>query len=157
MSAVMDKVRSLWIPLRGMNLLLPNVAVAEVVPFREAEAMEKAPDWMLGSLNWRDQRIPVISFESFSGVSTQEDRERSRIIVLNNTLKKGELPFFAMVTSGIPRLFLADEEALDDVLSKDAINNPYANSAVRIGSEVAMIPALETITREVAKAWKRAG
>jgi hypothetical protein len=45
-----ETVRSLWIPLRGMNLLLPNVAVAEISPYRVPDSLKDAPDWLLGTL-----------------------------------------------------------------------------------------------------------
>ena len=153
MSAVIDKVRSLWIPLRGMNLLLPNVAVAEVVPYREPEALEQAPDWMLGVLNWRNQRIPLVSYELFCRQDAPDATQRARILVMNNTRGDARLPFYAMVTSGIPRLFLADEEGLDDALNKDAFASDHSQSAVRIGSEQADIPDLARVHREIEQAW----
>lgn len=153
MSAVIEKVRSLWIPLRGMNLLLPNVAVAEVIPYREPEAADAGPDWMLGILHWRDQRIPLVSYERFCRQDAPESVDRARILVLNTTREDSRLPFFAMVTSGIPRLFLADEEGLDDVLGSDAFASDHSLSAVRIGSEQADIPDLARVHREVEQAW----
>lgn len=153
MSAVIDKVRSLWIPLRGMNLLLPNVAVAEVIPYREPEAVAEGPDWLLGILHWRDQRIPLVSYELFCRQDAPESADRARILVLNTTREDSRLPFFAMVTSGIPRLFLADEEGLDDVLGSDAFASDHSLSAVRIGSEQADIPDLARVHREVEQEW----
>ncbi len=157
MSAVIDKVRSLWIPLRGMNLLLPNVAVAEVVPYRDPEMIEGGPDWLLGALNWRDQHIPVVSYETFCGQVAPESAERARIIILNSTTAGAKMPFFAVVTSGIPRLFLADEEGLDDVLGADEYASEYSLTAVRIGSEQADIPNLVRLQQEVEQVWQGLG
>jgi len=55
-----DKIRSLWVPLREMNLLLPNVAVAEISSYRAPEAQADMPEWFLGMVRWREQSIPVI-------------------------------------------------------------------------------------------------
>ena len=153
MSAVIDKVRSLWIPLRGMNLLLPNVAVAEVVPYREPELIEAGPDWLLGVFHWRDQRIPMVSYEAFCKQAAPESADRARILVLNTPQGDSRLPFLAMATSGIPRLFLADNEGLDDVLGAEHFASDHSLSAVRIGSEQADIPDLTRVYREVEQAW----
>ena len=59
-STVHEKVRSLWVPLREMNLLLPNVAVAEISSYRAPVPVDGMPDWFLGMVRWRDQDIPVI-------------------------------------------------------------------------------------------------
>ena len=157
MSAVIDKIRSLWIPLRGMNLLLPNVAVAEVVPYRDPAPTEAGPDWLLGALDWRDQRIPVVSYETLCGLAASETAERARIIILNSSYADARLPFFALVTSGIPRLFLADEDGLDDVLGSAEFASDHSLSAVRIGSEQADIPDLERLHREVERVWRELG
>ena len=153
MSAVIDKVRSLWIPLRGMNLLLPNVAVAEVVPYREPEPLEAGPEWLLGVLTWRDQPIPLVSYELFCRQDAPASADRARILVLNSTRDDIRLPFFAMITSGIPRLFLADEEGLEDVLGSEEYASDHSLSAVRIGSEQADIPDLGRVHREVEQTW----
>ena len=41
METSQEKIRSLWIPLRGMNLLLPNMAVAEISSYRVVVIPEK--------------------------------------------------------------------------------------------------------------------
>lgn len=154
MSAMIDKVRSLWIPLRGMNLLLPNVAVAEVVPYREPDAVEQSPEWLLGGMRWRDQLIPVVSYENICGLDAPETGDRARIIILNTVRDKGQLAFYALVTSGIPRLFLADEEGLGDALEADECASDQTVAAVRIGSETADIPDLDRLQESVEKAWR---
>jgi chemosensory pili system protein ChpC len=136
-----------------MNLLLPNVAVAEVVPYREPDAIEAGPEWLLGVFHWRDQRIPMLSYEAFCNQATPESADRARILILNTPRKDARLPFFAMATSGIPRLFLADDEGLDDVLGPEEYASDHSLSAVRIGSEQADIPDLSRVQREVEQAW----
>ena len=59
MNAVVESVRSLWVPLESTNLLVPNVAIAEVVSYQPLEMVEGGPDWLLGLLRWRDHELPV--------------------------------------------------------------------------------------------------
>ena len=58
MSDALDSLTGLIIPLAGAPLLLPNVAVAELVGYRLSQASAQGPEWFLGWTNWRDQRIP---------------------------------------------------------------------------------------------------
>lgn len=154
MNAIVDKVRSLWIPLQDVNLLLPNVAVAEVIAFRVEEVLEAGPEWLLGGLRWREQHIPVVSFEAYCGRSAPALAEQTRIVVLNTLRGDAELPFYALATTGIPRLFLADEEALGDTLDAEEYAGEHCLSAVRIGNESAVIPDLNQLHRQVEAAWQ---
>jgi len=57
-------VRCLLIPISGGQLLLPNSVVAEVFPYNEPERVaENQPNWLLGLIDWRNQRIPLLSIE----------------------------------------------------------------------------------------------
>ena len=47
------------IPLDGARLLLPNISVAEILPWRRVKALNDGPDWCLGLLGWRGETIPV--------------------------------------------------------------------------------------------------
>lgn len=106
----------LLIPLRGRQLVLPNVNVAEVIPWQAPRAgTEVGPDWLLGSLEWRQQQIPLVCLEEMNGESTAAAGSLQRIAVLNDVLGAEELPFFAVVTAGAPRLLrlFPDEIGLD--------------------------------------------
>mgnify|MGYP000113777553 CR=1 FL=1 len=64
-----EQVRSLWIPLRQVSMLLPHAVVAEIGNYRVPDGRGDAPDWMLGDINWRGTTIPVVSLESLCGES----------------------------------------------------------------------------------------
>lgn len=153
MSANVDSVRSLWIPLKDMNLLLPNVAVAEVVAYRAPDEVEGGPDWLLGKLSWRGQEVPVVSYEAFCGRSAPVEADLSRITVMNTAQAGSGLPFYALVASGIPRLFQADADGLEETVDGEQAGDSAALSAVRIGSEMAVIPNLDRLQESVASQW----
>ena len=50
MNAVVESVRSLWVPLDGINLLVPNVAIAEVINYQPLDLIQDGPEWLLGRL-----------------------------------------------------------------------------------------------------------
>ncbi len=154
MNAVVESVRSLWVPLEGVNLLLPNVAIAEVINYQPLDMIQSGPDWLLGGLRWRDQLLPIVSMERLCGFDLPQGGRGARISVLNSVQPDSGLTFYAMVTAGIPRLFSADEEALGP--SMMATNNlpDTVADCVQIGSEQALIPNLEIVQTVVAGVWK---
>src|SRR5690554_2784571 len=60
MSDALDSLNGLIIPLAEQPLLLPNVAVAELVGYRLGQAASQGPAWFPGWANWRDQRVPLV-------------------------------------------------------------------------------------------------
>ena len=57
MNAVVESVRSLWVPLDGINLLVPNVAIAEVINYQPLDLISGRPGMVVGPLRWRDQEF----------------------------------------------------------------------------------------------------
>lgn len=57
-----SSLTGLVVPLADRALLLPNVAVAELIPYRTPPAMAGMPDWFLGQVAWRDLSLPLLSF-----------------------------------------------------------------------------------------------
>ena len=74
----------LVVPLSDRNLLLPNVALAELMPYRAPLAIPGMPAWMLGQVAWRDLRLPLLSFEAASNGQPQIG-PGVRVAVLNAT------------------------------------------------------------------------
>ena len=139
MDDVQEKVRSLWVPLRDMNLLLPNVAVAEIISYRIPTACEGMPEWFLGMVQWRGQEIPVISLEAVCGMNVPSNPVFSRLMVVNSVNPDSQLKHYAIVTAGLPGLIQFGDDTADEVADygKDGLQ-----CIVRIGGEQAVIPDL---------------
>lgn len=126
-------VRSLWIPLQEMAVLLPNTAVAEVTDYQVPETVEEGPEWLLGVMSWRGREVPLLSFERLLGLPMSEPGRRSRVAVLNTLSHDPQLPFIAFVAHGIPRLLQlhngmleSEEMAADDdaaILARVSLND----------------------------------
>ena len=99
-----DAVHCLLLPLNADIALLPNAAVAEVIPYTEPMTIEDAPDWLVGFINWRERRIPLVMFEAASDGKVGRIHRGCRIAVLNTLNGNNELPYIAMVTQGLPSL-----------------------------------------------------
>ena len=153
MNAVVETVRSLWVPLTGLRLLVPNVAIAEVINYQSLDRVQDGPEWLLGVMRWRDQELPVVSMERLLGFESDEVSSGARITVFNSVLAGGNLPFFATLSAGIPRLVNADADMLGSSLLGGRDFEPLVADCVQLGGEEVLIPDLEAIQQLIEQAW----
>ncbi|MDZ4263835.1 MAG: chemotaxis protein CheW [Pseudomonadota bacterium] len=140
-----QEVASLLIPIQGRLLLAPNVTVAEIVPVSQVIPVEDAPAWYLGNCSWREQTIPLLSFEVMNGEDKPGVASRSRFAVLNTTGVNESLPFIAILTQGLPRLARVTEEEITE--REDADNKTFELMHVSWAGEEAVIPHVEAMER----------
>lgn len=127
----------LLLPLADRNLILPNVAVAELIDYQSAAFDLDTPPWYLGRVTWRNRQIPLLSFESACGNKIVIG-ERARIVILNALGGRPELKFIAMLVQGIPRSY-----KLDSQLSYvDVPLCSLEKAAVQVADQVAKVPDL---------------
>lgn len=140
------EVASLLIPLHEKQLILPNVTVAEIIPYRTPTAVSDNNNWLLGQLEWRNVHIPILSYELLSGMSIPS-LEGARLAVINGTGNNPNLPFYGILIQGIPKLTHIQE---DNIVAVDAMHSgPYDQMAVSVLGEQAMIPDLDMIENEL--------
>ena len=135
-----DKVRSLWVPIRDANLLLPNVAVAEISSYRVPSRLPGMPEWCLGMVKWQGDDIPVISIEAVCGLSQHSNPVFSRLMVMNSVRPDSPVRHYAIVTAGLPGLIQFGQDTADQV---EPCVNDGLKCIVRIGNEEAIIPDLD--------------
>lgn len=152
LSNVVDTIRTLIVPMQDRNLLLPNVAVAEVMPYIRPRSIDAAPDWLLGSISWRGKNIPLISYDRLNGIDTNDGLTQARIVVFNTVQSGSGLEFYALVTTGIPQLRRVNPDALQEVSGDPAEG---ALSQVQVGDILAIIPDLDALETTVAETWKQ--
>ena len=132
-----SNLTGLLLPLADRNLILPNVAVAELIDYQQGTFDLDTPPWYLGLVTWRDRQIPLLSFESACGQKTVIG-ERARIVILNALGGRPDLKFIALLVQGIPRSY-----KLDSQLSY--VDVPLCSpeqAAVQVGEHVAKVPDL---------------
>jgi len=142
-----DSLTALLLPLADRTLLLPNVAVAEIIPFRGVQSLPSQPSWMLGQLAWRDLRLPLLSFEAASGGPVQPGANQW-VAVLNALGGRPRVKFLALLLQGIPRALKIDTQLArsDDELA------PLELAAVQVEQRVARIPDLQALEQKLADA-----
>lgn len=155
MNAVVETVRALVVPMSETKLVVPNVAIAEVINSQPLEIVEGAPEWLVGRLGWRGQDLPVISFERLSGWPAVREQAGSRISIMNSVIADTKLPFYAMITAGIPSLFAATEESLPESCKSEKVFPETVADCVTISGSQILIPDLEVLQRRTEEAWEK--
>ncbi len=139
-----EAVRCLLIPLTGRKLLLPSVAVAEVLAYAVVKPASDAPEWFIGTMEWRSVHIPLISFEKLIGEPVSESSSRHRVAVFHTIGEsekgKDRQPFYGIAIQGIPHLIQLRESELT-MLQTSSSDEPVL-FRVEVQGQLAIIPNL---------------
>ncbi|MFC3608319.1 chemotaxis protein CheW [Stutzerimonas tarimensis] len=142
-----DSLTGLLLPLADRNLLLPNVVVAELIPYRAPTPFEGMPGWVLGQVAWRELRLPLLSFEAVCG-GRPVLGAAPRIAVLNALGGRAQVKFIALLVQGIPRSVRLDT----DLARSTGALHPLELDAVQVGEIEARIPDLVGLEEKLAQA-----
>ncbi len=143
-------VRSLWIPLQGLDLLLPNTAVAEISDYEPPQLLEGAPEWLLGLFPWRGRGVPLLRYERLLGQEVEESSRGARVAVVNTLNHNPQLPFIAILARGIPRL----QQLRDGMLverPRGEEDGPVIKARVALEENEALIPDLDALEQLLLK------
>ena len=133
------------IPTVGENLLLPNVSVAEIVPWRRIKALQDGPRWCLGFTGWRGLTIPVLHYAGFADADHEVESARC-LVVMNRARKSDGLPFYAYAAQSLPYMVQLGEEDLE---GEAQTLGPADVMKVSLGQTSATIPDLEFVESKV--------
>src|SRR3990167_3717724 len=128
-TALATDVPGLMVPLLGRPLLVPNLAVVEIVPYDAPVPVAGKPAWYLGQSLWRGLKIPVVSLVQMRGDDEGAPSE-VRIAVFNGL--DGKLPFYGVITCGMPRLVRVRAQ---DIEPTDGMYTPFDDAFVAVRSE----------------------
>ena len=143
-------IHCLTIPLNNETAILPNAAIAEVIGYREPTAINDAPEWFLGYIDWREKRVPIISFEAVSGGEISTVKKNSRIAVLNTLNGNTQIPYVGIVSQGIPSLAIVNEQGLEDKSGKN-VGRQAIGAFVEVGGVEALVPNIDEIEQRLVK------
>lgn len=141
-----NKISCLLIPVQDKNILLPNVTVAEIISYRQVETKNYQNEWLLGQILWRETQVPVVSYELLSGSSINVNAE-TRIAIINGIGRHKQMPFFALVVQGIPKLVQVADNDMQQVEAMHA--GAYDKMMVSLNNQQVAIPDLELIESEL--------
>ncbi len=136
-----NEIRAVLIPIEeNRKLLLPNAMVAEVLGMRTIDDIDQDVDWVLGTVSWRGWDIPLIDFAVLTGSEAKADVKSSyNLAVLKSINHPEDMPYFAVLSRGIPKLQLVSRGDMQ-LHEEKTINHNAIASLVSIQDEMADIP-----------------
>ncbi len=143
-----ESLTGLLMPLADRMLLVPNVAVAELIPYRAPQAAQGMPAWFLSQVQWRDLSLPLLSFEAASSGEPQPVGSAARVAVLNAVGGRDHVKFIALLVQGIPHSIKVDAS----LARADVELAPLELDAVNLGDMQARIPDLVGLEQKLADA-----
>lgn len=138
---------ALLVPLADRTLLVPNVALAELIPYRTPQVTEGLPEWFLGQVAWRDLRLPLLSFEAASDGQSQVG-SGARVAVLNALGGRAHVKFIALLVQGIPHSTKVEANLQPAITPL----SPLELGAALIDDQVVKIPDLIALEQKLADA-----
>ncbi len=119
-------IRCLVVPLTNVSMLLPSSLVVEVASYSEPTPVYGAGDvpWLQGRVNWRGQKIPLVSVEAFFESDFAVPGGRARMLVLKGLSGHPKLAFFAVLAQQIPRLANVTADGIEPLNDEALANAP---------------------------------
>lgn len=148
-AAASDELYSLMIPLAEDRLILPRACIAEVVAWRQPDVAPNTPRWYLGTVDWNERVVPVISFEAACGKAIPATGARSRIVVCVGMTGKLDTGYFAMVTQGFPQLVRLSPDLVKPDPNQPSFGQQPILCQVRMINDSPLIPDVERLERMV--------
>lgn len=144
------EIRSVLVPVTEAELLLPNASIAEIVAYSKPEAIDQAPEWLLGNVLWHGWQVPVVAFGTLTERHEAESVEGAKICITKSLIENDRMPYVGLLAQGFPRLVTVTEAALTEV--PDSSAHIAIAGKVIIGDREAWVPDLDRIGQLVAHA-----
>jgi len=149
MSGAPQQLYAVLVALQADTLLLPNLAVAEVVAPEGLRPLPGAPTWFAGLLNWQGRELPIARFELLNNGAAEPPSRRTRIAVINCVSTRLSAGRYGILAEGYPHLVTLNRSALRSAEGRPQ-DSELVLARVRVASQEALIPNLERIEAEMA-------
>lgn len=143
-NSTVELLNTLLFPMQRGMLVLPDIAVAEIVDYKSVTADDDCDaDWYLGQFNWRDIDVPLVCFDRINGDEVANEDSFAKIVVINSVSERDLFPYWAFVINESPRMQNINEAALVQV--EDADLGEMTAMRAEIQGEAVILPDLEKI------------
>jgi chemosensory pili system protein ChpC len=144
------ELKCLVLPVGGLPLIVPNVAVAEIVTQQDVAPQPDAPAWLLGTGAWRGMQIPLIAFDYLSGERDATPDATGRYVVMYGLEGEGAPPFYGVRIDALPRTETVDAERLRPAEGGVHDSDMVATRAI-VGERECLVPAFERLGHELTR------
>jgi|TARA_Y100000310_G_scaffold240524_2_gene244349 chemosensory pili system protein ChpC len=151
MAQTIKELPTFLITLQKSRMLLPELSVAEIIPYEPLQRSQDTPDWYLGILGWRGLEVPVISFEmltderaNFSLISVAS----ASLVICTGITASSDLPFFALIAQVMPEL---KKVIPDELIETGEETNATELQQILYKGDPAIIPAIDYIEQKLAE------
>lgn len=136
--------------LSESRLLLPSVAVTEVLRMKDLVPVAHRPAWVLGAISWRRLLLPLISVEHLVSPPKQFEPPafHSPILILGRTQIIKGLGFYAVLARSMPGIRRVTRDNLKEM---DGPAGLCDARWVRVGREQAMVPNIHKLGALIAR------
>jgi chemotaxis signal transduction protein len=133
------------LPSAKMPLLLPVETISEVVAKPEIEMLTKAPaNWMKGHVNWRNQRLPVVSYAALHDAKLKDksaSASDSLLVVLNPIPNAARKTYSGLFCHGEVKKITVEPNLEFGEVPED-MDKRYIEAVVKIGGTEFIVPKL---------------
>ena len=133
------------VPSAGTSLLLPVETVSEIIAKPVIEPLESAPaSWMKGHVNWRNQRLPILSYAGLHDVKLKDksaDSDDALMVVLNPIPNAARKTYSGLFCHGEVKKISVEPNLEFSELS-EKLDKRYVEAVVKIGDTEFIIPKL---------------
>ena len=145
------EIRSVVVPLTGMNLLMPQATVAEIVSFSDPEPVPGAAEWLLGTVLWHGWQVPLISFARLiDQTQTEATGGAVRICIIKSLINNEKMPYIGILAQGHPRLTTINEDNFTEISTE---GNPIGVAGqATVNDREILVPDLDRLGHLVAHA-----
>jgi chemosensory pili system protein ChpC len=145
-----DQLYAVLIALQGDTLLLPNLAIAEVVSAEGLRRPVGSAPWYAGTLAWQGSELPVARFELLNNGAAAPDHRRTRVVIVNALTARLQVSRYGLIAEGHPHLVTLNRAALRPAELRPQDSAELVLARVRVANQEAAIPNLEKIEQELA-------
>ncbi len=143
-----ESQNSLLCQVESGVLLLPDVAVAEIIDYQPVESDDDMPTWFLGLLSWRQLDIPLVSFEALKDNTFFSQSGQLKIIILNSISQRDDFAYWGFISAEAPKMRRLTK---DQVISTgDNTREEFILAKASVGGDDVLLPDLQAVEKNIA-------
>jgi chemosensory pili system protein ChpC len=143
-----SELRTVVLPTGTADVILPSIAMAEVISYQDPTPYRNAPGWLLGAITWRGCNVPLLSLEVEEMTPSEPIRSRRpRVVICYTPSGNRALPYLGFRTIGLPRVARANAQVL--AATPLVSENPFVLHGLTLSGRPGYIPDMDAIERAV--------